>query len=81
VLISILSIPFSQMGEITTLRENGRKLHVFATKHDANTYSEHFNHCCDDVLKSIEQGHEDFFQNYFVLKQDVQNSRADTMIN
>ena len=30
-------------------RANDRKLHVFATKHEANTYSEHLIHSHDDV--------------------------------
>ncbi len=30
-------------------RANDRKLHVFATKHEANTYSEHLFHYHDDV--------------------------------
>ncbi len=31
-------------------RANDRKLHVFATKHEANSYSEHLIHSHDDVL-------------------------------
>ena len=30
-------------------RANDRKFHVFATKNEANTYSEHFIHSHDDV--------------------------------
>ena len=30
-------------------RANDRKLHVFATKHEANTYNEHLIHSHDDV--------------------------------
>ena len=30
-------------------RANDRKLHVFVTKHEANTYSEHLTHYHDDV--------------------------------
>ncbi len=30
-------------------RANDRKLHVFAAKHEANTYSEHLIHSHDDV--------------------------------
>ncbi len=30
-------------------RANDTKLHVFATKHQANTYSEHLSHSRDDV--------------------------------
>ena len=30
-------------------RANDRKLHVFATKHEANTYSEHLIHSHEDI--------------------------------